>query len=129
MPATARRTARAVGVRFDPDRLTRDGAYNAALGSAHLGHLMAEFGGSYVLTFAAYNAGTARVDDWIQRYGDPRDPNVDPVNWVERIPYTETRNYVQRVMENVEVYRARLRAHARCDILADLRRGRMPRTQ
>lgn len=129
MPATARRTARAVGVHFDPDRLTRDGAYNAALGSAHLGHLMAEFGGSYVLTFAAYNAGAARVYDWIQRYGDPRDPNVDPVNWVERIPYTETRNYVQRVMENVEVYRARLHGHTRCDILADLSRGRMPRTQ
>jgi soluble lytic murein transglycosylase len=129
MPATAKRTARAVGVRFDERRLTSDAAYNATLGSAHLGKLMARFGGSYVLTFAAYNAGAVRVDDWIRRYGDPRDPSVDPVNWVERIPYAETRNYVQRVMENVEIYRARLHGHGGCNILADLSRGAMPATQ
>ncbi|HVV94276.1 MAG TPA: lytic transglycosylase domain-containing protein [Hyphomicrobiales bacterium] len=125
MPATARRTAKAVGVRFDAHRLTTDPAYNAALGSAHLGHLMAEFDGSYLLTFAAYNAGSARVQDWIKRYGDPRNPQVDPVDWVERIPFTETRNYVQRVMENVEVYRARLDGHVPCNIVADLRRGQL----
>jgi soluble lytic murein transglycosylase len=123
LPATARRTAKAVGVHFDARRLTSDPAYNAALGAAHLGHLMSEFGGSYLLTFAAYNAGSARVADWIRRYGDPRDPRVDPVDWVERIPFTETRNYVQRVMENVEVYRSRLNRHAPCNIVADLRRG------
>ncbi len=60
------------------------------------------------MTFAGYNAGRGRVRDWVKAYGDPRDPNVDPVDWVERIPFAETRNYVQRVMENLLVYRVRL---------------------
>ena len=61
---------------------------------------------SYILTFAAYNAGSARVKEWIAAYGDPRRPGVDPVDWIERIPFTETRNYVQRVFENLQVYRS-----------------------
>jgi hypothetical protein len=63
--------------------------------------------GSYVLTFAGYNAGRGSVKKWIERYGDPRDPKVDAVDWVEQIPFSETRNYVQRIMENLQVYRAR----------------------
>jgi soluble lytic murein transglycosylase len=59
------------------------------------------------MTFAGYNAGRGRVRDWLKAYGDPRDPKVDPVDWVERIPFSETRNYVQRVIENLAVYRAR----------------------
>ena len=74
------------------------------------------------MTFAAYNAGSSRVSDWISTYGDPRDPSIDPIDWVERIPFTETRNYVQRVMENVQVYRARLGQDALL-IETDLRRG------
>ncbi len=98
--------------------------FNATLGAAHLGELIDNYDGSYIMTFAAYNAGPGRVKEWVARYGDPRDPNVDPVDWVERIPFTETRNYVQRVMENVQVYRMRFGTRAPATIEADLRRGR-----
>ena len=104
--ATAKRTASKAGVPFDSARLTTDAAFNAQLGAAHLGELLAEQGGSYILTFAAYNAGGGRVKQWIDAYGDPRTPGVDPVDWVERIPFTETRNYVQRVMANMAMYQA-----------------------
>ncbi len=124
MPATARATARTYGLPFDQGRLTSDPAYNARIGAAHLGELIAEFNGSYILTFVAYNAGRGRAREWIEKYGDPRDPRVDPVDWVERIPFSETRNYVQRVMENVQVYRARLENSNGLRIEADLRRGR-----
>jgi len=104
--ATARRTAVKAGLTYDGSRMLSDAAFNAQLGAAHLGALLAEQGGSYILTFAAYNAGGGRVKEWIEAYGDPRSPGVDPVDWVERIPFTETRNYVQRVMANVGVYQA-----------------------
>ncbi|MBE7220551.1 MAG: lytic transglycosylase domain-containing protein, partial [Caulobacteraceae bacterium] len=104
--STARHTAIKAGLPFDGARMLSDPAFNARLGAAHLGTLIAEQGGSYILTFAAYNAGGGRVHDWIVAYGDPRQPGVDPVDWVERIPFTETRNYVQRVMANVGVYQA-----------------------
>lgn len=123
MPATAAHTAKAIGARYSQDRLTSDPAYNATLGAAHLRELLDEFGGSYILTFAAYNAGKNRVREWVQRFGDPRDPNVDPIDWIESIPYGETRNYVQRVTENIQVYRERLDG-ARLAIADDLRRGR-----
>ena len=104
--STAKRTASKAGLPYDGARMTSDAAFNARLGAAHLGALLAEQGGSYILTFAAYNAGGGRVKQWIDAYGDPRAPGVDPVDWVERIPFTETRNYVQRVMANVTMYRA-----------------------
>jgi soluble lytic murein transglycosylase len=122
MPATAKETARKVGLPYDRGRLTSDPAYNATLGAKYLGDLIEQFGGSYVMSFAAYNAGASRVADWVERYGDPRDPRVDVVNWIEMIPFTETRNYVQRIMENVQVYRVRLGAPA-LTIESDLRRG------
>ncbi len=103
-------------------RLTTDPAYNATLGAVHLGELFDDFGGSYVMTFAAYNAGKRRVYRWVKQYGDPRDPNVDVIDWIELIPFTETRNYVQRIMENLQVYRARLGDGA-LTIKADLKRG------
>jgi soluble lytic murein transglycosylase len=77
------------------------------MGAAELSALLKEYGGSHIMTFAGYNAGRGRVRDWVKQFGDPRDPNVDAVDWVERIPFSETRNYVQRVMENLLVYRAR----------------------
>lgn len=125
MPSTAQATARAAGLPFDARRLTSDAAYNAQLGSAHLGELLARYDGSYILTVAAYNAGPSNVADWISTYGDPRSQEVDPIDWVERIPFQETRNYVQRVMENVQVYRARLGGGARTALLIarDLKRG------
>jgi soluble lytic murein transglycosylase len=101
---TAKRTAERAGLDFSTDKLTSDAAFNAKLGAAHLGQLLNEQRGSYILTFAAYNAGGGRVKQWIDAYGDPRSPGVDPIDWVERIPFTETRNYVQRVMENLAMY-------------------------
>jgi soluble lytic murein transglycosylase len=116
LPATARDTARRLGVPFDLARLIGDPAYNIQLGAAFLGQLIDDEGGSYVLALAAYNAGAGRVQQWIGTYGDPRDARVDPVDWVERIPFDETRDYVQRVSENLRVYRARLGDLARAPI-------------
>jgi soluble lytic murein transglycosylase len=77
------------------------------MGAAELSALLKEYAGSHIMTFAGYNAGRGRVREWVKLYGDPRDPNVDAVDWVERIPLSETRNYVQRVIENLKVYRVR----------------------
>ncbi len=112
-----------IGASYDLNRLKSDPAYNAALGAAELGGLIEDYRGSYILTFAGYNAGRGSVRNWIERYGDPRDPKVDPVDWVEQIPFSETRNYVQRIMENVQVYRARFGGGTQLLIEADLRRG------
>lgn len=119
--STAKRTAQQMGVAFEKSRMTEDPAFNAQLGAAHLGQLLGEYRGSYILTFAAYNAGGRRVKEWIEAYGDPRDPNVDPVDWVEHIPFTETRNYVQRVVENLEMYKIRFGETRAFAIEADLR--------
>jgi soluble lytic murein transglycosylase len=109
LPGTARDMARKTGLAFAPERLTTDVAYNATLGSAFLSDQLGRFSGSYVMTFAGYNAGPKRARDWANRYGDPRGKSVeDVVDWIERIPFTETRNYVQRVMENYQVYKMRL---------------------
>ena len=105
--STARRTAERAGIAFDENRLLSDASFNAQLAAAHLGDLLAEQRGSYILAFAAYNAGGKRVKQWIDSYGDPRTPGVDPIDWVERIPITETRNYVQRVIENLAMYQVR----------------------
>ena len=77
---------------------------------------MQDYRGNYILAVAAYNAGRGRVREWIERFGDPRDPKVDPVDWVERIPFMETRNYVQRVMENLQIYRVRFEAGAQAAV-------------
>ena len=121
LPSTARRTAQRAGATFDERKLLSEPSFNAQLGAAHLGELMEEQPGSLILTFAAYNAGGRRVKEWIATFGDPRDPKVDPVDWVERIPFTETRNYVQRVAENLEIYRLRLGESATLEIESTLR--------
>ncbi len=108
MPATARHTAKTINVRYSAARLTSDAAYNAMLGSAHLKELLETFDGNYVLAVAAYNAGAGRVRQWLRQNGDPRTDAVDAVDWIELIPFTETRDYVQRVMGNLQVYRTRL---------------------
>ncbi|RYE33646.1 MAG: lytic transglycosylase domain-containing protein [Hyphomicrobiales bacterium] len=123
MPATARETARRASLPFDWDKLGEDPLYAARMGAAHLNDLLKEWRGSYILTFAAYNAGSPNVRKWIAAYGDPRDPEVDAVDWVERIPFSETRNYVQRVMENLQVYRERLNQRTAYLIDYDLKRG------
>ena len=122
MPATAQQMAKRAGLSYSKGKLTSDPAYNATLGASFLSQLIDRFNGSYVMTFAAYNAGPSRVAQWIEVFGDPRDPNVDVVNWIELIPFTETRNYVQRIMENMQVYRARLGSPA-LTIEADLKKG------
>jgi soluble lytic murein transglycosylase len=108
MPGTAEETARKVGVDYSQNRLTSDAAYNALLGSTYLGAQLERYGGSLVLAAAAYNAGPGNANKWINAYGDPRADNVDPVIWVELIPFQETRKYVQRVLGNYLVYRERL---------------------
>jgi soluble lytic murein transglycosylase len=122
-PEAGRYVAGKFHVGYDLHRLTTDPVYNTAMGAAELGDLLQDYRGSYILSFAAYNAGRGRVHEWVERYGDPRDPNVDPIDWVERIPFSETRNYVQRVMENLQVYRVRLGMGSRLMIEADLRAG------
>ncbi|HEY4345550.1 MAG TPA: lytic transglycosylase domain-containing protein [Parvibaculum sp.] len=124
MPATARTTARQISVPYSASRLTSDPAYNAMLGSAHLGDLIDGYSGSYVMSIAAYNAGATRVSEWQGLYGDPRSTAVDPIDWIENIPFSETRNYVQRVMENLEIYRTRLNGSAqKIRLSEDIRRN------
>ena len=122
-PDAGRYVCHRAGVEFDVRRMKTDPVYNTALGAAELGGLLEDYRGSYIMTFAAYNAGRGSVKKWIDRYGDPRDPKVDAVDWVELIPFAETRNYVQRVMENLQVYRARFGGGSRLQIEADLHRG------
>jgi soluble lytic murein transglycosylase len=122
-PDAGRYVCKKYGASFDANRLKNDPVYNATLGAAELGGLIEDYRGSYIMTFAAYNAGRTSVRKWIERYGDPRDPKVDAIDWVEQIPFAETRNYVQRVMENLQVYRARFGGGTRLQIEADLRRG------
>jgi soluble lytic murein transglycosylase len=122
-PDAGRYVCKKYGSAFDLGRMKNDPVYNAALGAAELGGLLEDYRGSYIMTFAAYNAGRGSVKKWIDRYGDPRDPKVDAVDWVEQIPFSETRNYVQRIMENLQVYRARFGGGTRLQIEADLHRG------
>jgi soluble lytic murein transglycosylase len=109
-PEAGRDTAKRFGITYDWNRLVSDPVYNTQMGTAEIAALLKDYRGSYILTFAGYNAGRGRVSQWVAQHGDPRDPKVDAVDWVERIPFSETRNYVQRVMENLQVYRARFGA-------------------
>jgi soluble lytic murein transglycosylase len=121
-PEAGRDTARRFHVTYSRRRLRKDPVYNMQMGAAELSWLYRYYH-SYLLTFAGYNAGFGRVRQWIAAFGDPRKPSVDPVDWVERIPLSETRNYVQRIMENMQVYRARFNGSSKLLIEADIRRG------
>jgi len=122
-PAAAQDTAKRFKAPYDRARLLSDPVYNMQMGAAELSMLLQTYNGSYLLTFAGYNAGRGRVRQWIAAYGDPRDPKIDPVDWAERIPIAETRNYVQRIMENMQVYRARFGGSSKLMIEADIHRG------
>ncbi|MEJ2435126.1 MAG: lytic transglycosylase domain-containing protein, partial [Pseudolabrys sp.] len=122
-PEAGRDTARRFHVRYNWRRMKHDPVYNMQMGAAEVANNLHYYRGSYLLAFACYNAGFGRVKQWIARFGDPRDPHVDPVDWEERIPIAETRNYVQRVMENLQVYRTRFGGGNRLLIEADLKRG------
>ena len=104
MPGTAREQAGKMGLSYDFGRLTQDPAYNVMLGSAYYSRLLNMWGGNHVLAVASYNAGAGNVRKWVNAYGDPRHTGTDVVRWIERIPFMETRGYVQRVLENSVVY-------------------------
>ena len=108
MPATARAVAKDQKLRYSSVKLTRDADYNMTLGQNYLAEVLNTFDNSYVLALSSYNAGPSRARRWIREFGDPRDKDVDAIDWVEMIPFEETRNYVQRVLENLQVYRARM---------------------
>lgn len=108
MPGTAKEVARKAGLSHNTSWLTSKPAHNVALGTRYLEKLLVKYNGNYAMALAAYNAGPARVDRWTQEIGDPRNPKVDLINWIEKIPIYETRNYVQRVLEGVYVYRQTL---------------------
>ncbi len=123
MPGTARLVAKQYGVGYSANHL-KDASYNVKLGAAHLADLVDGLNGSYILTLVAYNAGPRRAADWIAYYGDPRGGQVDPIDWVECIPFNETRQYVQKVMQNLHVYRSRLSPDTVRPMTADLKRGK-----
>jgi soluble lytic murein transglycosylase len=108
MPESARVAASQAGLPYRPNDLTTDTSYNMQLGMTELGSRLADYNGSLILAAAAYNAGPGNVSKWLNTYGDPRSPTTDPIDWIEEIPFNETRNYVQRVLDNTEVYRVRL---------------------
>jgi soluble lytic murein transglycosylase len=122
MPATASFIANKMQLPFSADRLTADGIYNVLIGRAYLETLIEDFGGSYALAISSYNAGPGRVRQWIHDYGDPRGGNIDMVDWIEMIPINETRNYVQRVLENLQIYRGQVGRDSAFSLASDLAR-------
>lgn len=123
MPATARLIARQHKLPYRAGMLTSDPTLNVKMGAAHLGDLIAKYNGSYVLTLVAYNAGPRRSSEWTEQFGDIRSGEVDAVDWVENIPFQETRQYVQKVMQNLHIYRSRLAPKTVRPMTEDLRRG------
>ena len=123
MPGTAQLISKQEQLSYSIDRLTSDGLYNLTLGRAYIGKLLDDFGGSYVLAIAGYNAGPGRVRQWLHDYGDPRGKQIDMVDWIEAIPFTETRLYVQRVLESTQIYRGQNTGNtAAFSLAADLAR-------
>ena len=108
MPGTAQDVTRELGIRYSRDRLFADPSYNARLGTAYLAGLERRFGENPVLVSAGYNAGPGRPLRWMDQRGDPRSAQIDVIDWIEMIPFDETRNYVMRTAESLPVYRARL---------------------
>lgn len=106
LPSTAEGLAKANKIPFDADKLTGDPAYNIQLGAAFLERLLKRYDGSIVLAVAAYNAGPSRVDRWIKMHGNPKNRRIDVLDWIVRIPYGETRDYVQKVLTNYLIYRS-----------------------
>jgi len=124
MPATAKVVAEGLGIPYSKDRLGSDWEYNAKIGTAYLADMLERYNGNYILAAAAYNAGPHRADRWIKDYGDPRNPNVDAIDWIETIPFRETRNYVMRVTEALFIYRARIAGKVPAmGLTAELKRG------
>lgn len=109
LPSTAKLVAKELALEFEASKLIADPAYNVTIGSAYLARMVKEFGPSIALIASGYNAGPNRPKRWIEEFGDPRQDSVDVVDWVETIPFAETRTYVMRVAEGVVIYRAKLK--------------------
>jgi soluble lytic murein transglycosylase len=125
LPSTAKLVAKQFDVKFSKKKLTDDPSYNVSLGSAFLSSLIRSYDGSYIMALAGYNAGPGRVRDWVKLFGDPRKTEVDPIDWIERIPFLETREYVHKILESAQIYRSRLGAdRAMLRLAEDLHRGR-----
>jgi soluble lytic murein transglycosylase len=123
MPGTAKMVASKLQLPFSLAQLTTDGVYNIMLGRSYIENMVEDFGGSYPLAIAAYNAGPGRVRQWVRDFGDPRGGDIGMVDWIEMIPFTETRIYVQRVLENLQIYRGQNRDNtAAFSLAADLAR-------
>lgn len=124
IPSTAKRMAKSVGVSYSSNKLLSDPKYNITLGSYYLGSLVNQWDGSYILAISSYNAGPGNARKWAEKYNDPRkiDDINDIIDWIESIPFGETRNYVQRVLENIQVYRSKM-ADNKFNIIDDLLRG------
>ena len=123
MPGTAKRVAADLNYKYSSKRLNTDWRYNVELGAEYLNYLLHKYEGSFLLSFGAYNAGPSRMDGWIKRYGDPRNKDVDYVDWIEHIPFNETRNYIMRVLEGMLIYRAKLNDNMTVPIEIRLTRG------
>ena len=123
MPGTAKLVTKQYGLTYQDGILTSDPAFNVMLGAGHLGDLVSNHRGSYVLALVSYNAGPRRSREWIAEYGDLRTGEIDPVDWVESIPFPETRQYVQKVLQNLHVYRSRLAFETVQPMTVDLARG------
>ncbi len=129
MPESARTDASMAGLEYRPNDLLSDTDYNMRLGQVELSADISNWAGSYILAAAAYNAGPGNAHKWVEQYGDPRNSSVDPIDWIEHIPFEETRNYVMRVIENMEVYRDRLSGRSEpLRIMADIYRPNAPQT-
>jgi soluble lytic murein transglycosylase len=125
LPSTAKMMARAHNLKFSKKKLSADPAYNVSLGTAFLHRLIGNYDGSYMMALAGYNAGPGRVRQWVRLFGDPRAKEVDPIDWIERIPFNETRNYVHKILESAQIYRFRLLGdNAPLRLAEDLHRGR-----
>ena len=123
-PSTGQEVANRIGISGNIKTLLRDRETNVLMGAAYLSERLEEFSGSYILAIASYNAGPRRVAEWLAEIGDPRNPGVDPIDWIEHIPYGETRNYVMRVLEAVTVYRMRIaRSTEKIDLISYLESG------
>lgn len=128
MPGTARHICRQYKIKCSTSQLTSDPSHNLMLASAYVADRLDYVDGSYILALTSYNAGPGRTRQWLRELGDPRDPSVDPIDWIYQIPFDETRDYVQKVLSNVQVYRARL-GQKSGSIMADLVRARRKPTQ
>lgn len=127
MPVTARHVCRDYRVPCNIPRLLSDPSYNAQLAAAYIADRTDEFAGSYILTLTGYNAGPGRTREWLRKLGDPRVANVDPLDWIYRIPFEETRGYVQKVLANVQIYRSLLGEEKPLRLDLDLARAKAGR--